>query len=209
MKKLMMMAVAAVCALPTIAESGDSLVFETVIANPVTSIKNQNNSGTCWCYSSLAFLESEAMKKNPKIKDYTIEDLNLMSKNPERSYTNKIPGQITISKIIAIIAGIGMLYVLVMIRTTIKLLILTGTIKRALIVIGVIAFFMILGLIENICDIDMSSGTNYSSGSSGGSDGSWFHPGSNMDNRQGYQSSWHDLYMFHHYGPKKEIQWPQ
>ena len=63
------MAVAAVCALPTIAESGDSLVFETVIANPVTSIKNQNNSGTCWCYSSLAFLESEAMKKNPKIKD--------------------------------------------------------------------------------------------------------------------------------------------
>ncbi|MBR6845967.1 MAG: aminopeptidase [Bacteroidaceae bacterium] len=69
MKKLMMMAVAAVCALPTIAESGDSLVFETVIANPVTSIKNQNNSGTCWCYSSLAFLESEAMKKNPKIKD--------------------------------------------------------------------------------------------------------------------------------------------
>lgn len=69
MKKLMMMAVAAVCALPTMAESGDSLVFETIIANPVTSIKNQNNSGTCWCYSSLAFLESEAMKKNPKIKD--------------------------------------------------------------------------------------------------------------------------------------------
>ncbi|MBQ2073963.1 MAG: aminopeptidase [Bacteroidaceae bacterium] len=69
MKKLMMMAVAAVCALPTMAESGDSLVFETIIANPVTSIKNQNNSGTCWCYSSLALLESEAMKKNPKIKD--------------------------------------------------------------------------------------------------------------------------------------------
>ena len=69
MKRLMMMAVAAVCALPTMAESGDSLVFETIIANPVTSIKNQNNSGTCWCYSSLAFLESEAMKKNPKIKD--------------------------------------------------------------------------------------------------------------------------------------------
>lgn len=69
MKKLMVMAVAAVCALPTMAESGDSLVFETIIANPVTSIKNQNNSGTCWCYSSLAFLESEAMKKNPKIKD--------------------------------------------------------------------------------------------------------------------------------------------
>ena len=40
MKKLMMMAVAAVCALPTMAESGDSLVFETIIANPVTRIKD-------------------------------------------------------------------------------------------------------------------------------------------------------------------------
>ena len=75
-----MMAVAAVCALPTMAESGDSLVFETVIANPVTSIKNQNNSGTCWSYSSLAFLESEAMKKNPKIKDLDLCESFLVSK---------------------------------------------------------------------------------------------------------------------------------
>ena len=74
MKKLMMMAVAAVCALPTMAESGDSLVFETIIANPVTSIKNQNNSGTCWSYSSLAFLESEAMKKNPKSRVIVLMD---------------------------------------------------------------------------------------------------------------------------------------
>lgn len=75
-----MMAVAAVCALPTMAESGDSLIFETVIANPVTSIKNQNNSGTCWSYSSLAFLESEAMKKNPKIKDLDLCESFLVSK---------------------------------------------------------------------------------------------------------------------------------
>ena len=80
MKKLMMMAVAAVCALPTMAESGDSLVFETIIANPVTSIKNQNNSGTCWSYSSLAFLESEAIKKNPKIKDLDLCESFLVSK---------------------------------------------------------------------------------------------------------------------------------
>ncbi len=75
-----MMAVAAVCTLSTMAESGDSLVFETVIANPVTSIKNQNNSGTCWSYSSLAFLESEAMKKNPKIKDLDLCESFLVSK---------------------------------------------------------------------------------------------------------------------------------
>ena len=40
----------------------DSLVFTTVLENPVTSIKNQNNSGTCWSYSALAFLESEVLR---------------------------------------------------------------------------------------------------------------------------------------------------
>ena len=65
------MAAAALAALPTMAQEtkSDSLIFTTVIENPVTSIKNQNNSGTCWSYSSLAFLESEAIKKNPKLKD--------------------------------------------------------------------------------------------------------------------------------------------
>ena len=45
----------------------DTLVFTTIVSAPVTSIKNQNNSGTCWAYSSLAFLESEALKKNPSL----------------------------------------------------------------------------------------------------------------------------------------------
>ena len=81
----MMMAVAAICALPTMAQTNDSLVFETVIANPVTSIKNQNNSGTCWSYSSLAFLESEVLKKNPKIKDIDLCESFLVSK----TYTDR------------------------------------------------------------------------------------------------------------------------
>lgn len=85
MKKIMMMAVAAICALPTMAQTNDSLVFETVIANPVTSIKNQNNSGTCWSYSSLAFLESEVLKKNPKIKDIDLCESFLVSK----TYTDR------------------------------------------------------------------------------------------------------------------------
>lgn len=85
MKKIMMMAVAAICALPAMAQTNDSLVFETVIANPVTSIKNQNNSGTCWSYSSLAFLESEVLKKNPKIKDIDLCESFLVSK----TYTDR------------------------------------------------------------------------------------------------------------------------
>ena len=36
--------------------------FTTVKENPITSIKNQNRSGTCWCFSTLSFLESEAIR---------------------------------------------------------------------------------------------------------------------------------------------------
>ena len=36
--------------------------FTTIKANPITSIKNQYRSGTCWCFSALSFLESEIMR---------------------------------------------------------------------------------------------------------------------------------------------------
>ena len=45
--------------------------FTTVKANPITPVKNQFRSGTCWCFSALGFLESEAIRiKN--IKDTTL-----------------------------------------------------------------------------------------------------------------------------------------
>jgi aminopeptidase C len=37
--------------------------FTTIKENPITSIKNQNRSGTCWAYSSLAFFESELLRQ--------------------------------------------------------------------------------------------------------------------------------------------------
>ena len=37
-------------------------VFTTVKENPITSIKNQNQSGTCWCFSTLSFFESELLR---------------------------------------------------------------------------------------------------------------------------------------------------
>ena len=36
--------------------------FTDVKTLPVTSVKNQNRSGTCWAYSALAFLESEILR---------------------------------------------------------------------------------------------------------------------------------------------------
>ncbi len=38
--------------------------FTTVKENPITSIKNQGNSGTCWSFSGVAFLESELLRMN-------------------------------------------------------------------------------------------------------------------------------------------------
>ena len=86
MRKLIILAAAAIMASPAMAKAKketpnkDSLIFTTVIANPVTSIKNQNSSGTCWAYSSLAFLESEILKKHPEMKDIDLCESFLVSK---------------------------------------------------------------------------------------------------------------------------------
>ena len=44
------------------AEKKEGFTFTVVKENPITSIKNQNRAGTCWCYSSLAFIESELLR---------------------------------------------------------------------------------------------------------------------------------------------------
>ena len=74
MKKLIALAAAALLVVPAVAKDKekkadkDSLIFTTIVEQPVTSIKNQNSSGTCWAYSSLAVLESEVIKKHPEMK---------------------------------------------------------------------------------------------------------------------------------------------
>ena len=40
----------------------EGFVFTTVKENPITSIKNQNRSSTCWSFSSLGYLESELLR---------------------------------------------------------------------------------------------------------------------------------------------------
>ena len=42
--------------------------FTTDVENPITSVKNQYRSGTCWVFSALSFVESEVIRIN-KIKD--------------------------------------------------------------------------------------------------------------------------------------------
>ncbi len=55
-------------------EVGDSInsnkpQFTTIKENPITSIKDQNRSGTCWAYSTLSYFESEILKKSGKTYD--------------------------------------------------------------------------------------------------------------------------------------------
>lgn len=40
----------------------DTVKFTVVKENPITSIKDQNQSGTCWAYSSLGFFEAELLR---------------------------------------------------------------------------------------------------------------------------------------------------
>ena len=56
---------AAVCTLITasaFAQKAPEYEFTVIKENPVTSIKNQYRSGTCWCFSALSFVESEILR---------------------------------------------------------------------------------------------------------------------------------------------------
>ncbi len=61
-KTLLTLAFAAFAAAGFARAESDSLIFTVVKENPVTSIKNQNKSGTCWSFSGLAFFESELLR---------------------------------------------------------------------------------------------------------------------------------------------------
>ena len=72
MKKTFLLAIAAMMTLGVFADDQkkekdpNEPVFTTIVANPITSIKNHARSGTCWAYSTLAFFESEILKKTKK-----------------------------------------------------------------------------------------------------------------------------------------------
>ena len=46
-------------------------IFSEEVRIPITSIKDQNAAGTCWCYSSLAFVEAELLRLTEKEYDFS------------------------------------------------------------------------------------------------------------------------------------------
>ena len=74
MKKIFTLALLAVFALNANAEekkdeNKNKPVFTTIKANPITSVNDQNRSGTCWAYSTLSFFEAEILKATGKTYD--------------------------------------------------------------------------------------------------------------------------------------------
>ena len=68
MKKIFVLALGMLFATGAMAQEPE---FTVVKENPITSIKNQNQAGTCWCYSSLAFIESELLRMGKGEYDFS------------------------------------------------------------------------------------------------------------------------------------------
>ncbi len=70
-KRIFSLALAGLMAFGAIAQNEEGFVFTTVKENPITSIKNQNRAGTCWCYSSLSFIEAELLRMGKGEYDFS------------------------------------------------------------------------------------------------------------------------------------------
>lgn len=74
MKKVISLALLALMSTGAFAAEKDSVnknkpVFTVIKENKITSIKDQNRSGTCWDYSTLSYFEAEILKKTGKTYD--------------------------------------------------------------------------------------------------------------------------------------------
>lgn len=57
----------------------EGYVFTTVKELKITPVKNQNRTGTCWCFSTLGFLESELLRMGKG--EYDLSEMFIVSKN--------------------------------------------------------------------------------------------------------------------------------
>ena len=64
-------------------ENKEGYVFTTVKENPITSVKDQNRSGTCWSFSGIGFLEAEMLRMGKPETD--LSEMFVVS----HSYTDK------------------------------------------------------------------------------------------------------------------------
>ncbi|MBP5540226.1 MAG: aminopeptidase [Bacteroidales bacterium] len=84
MKKIfLLLGAVAMCATSVFAQDeqkkeDEGYKFDTIKVLPVTSTKDQNNAGTCWSYSSIAFLESELLRMGKG--EYDLSEMYVVEK---------------------------------------------------------------------------------------------------------------------------------
>ena len=72
MKKILLLSLMAFLTIGASAQekkANNKPVFTTIKEIPITSIKDQNRSGTCWDYSTLSYFEAEILKATGKTYD--------------------------------------------------------------------------------------------------------------------------------------------
>ena len=62
MKKIYSVFIALLAIVAVSAQNTDGYKFKVVKENPITSIKNQSSTSTCWSFSGVGFLESELLR---------------------------------------------------------------------------------------------------------------------------------------------------
>lgn len=92
MKKILTVAALSLCCLSVAAQDNDKkeegFVFTTVKEAPITSVKNQNRSSTCWSFSSLGFLEAELLRQGKG--EFDLSEMFVVHKTMEDRATNYV-----------------------------------------------------------------------------------------------------------------------
>ena len=83
MKKVFLfLGAVAICASSVFAQDekkeDEGYKFDTVKVLPITSVKDQNNAGTCWSYSGIAFLEAELLRMGKG--EYDLSEMYVVEK---------------------------------------------------------------------------------------------------------------------------------
>lgn len=66
MKKLILSIALIGAAIPSFAQGYQ---FSDIVRNPVSPVKNQASTGTCWCFSTISFLEAELIRTGKGVYD--------------------------------------------------------------------------------------------------------------------------------------------
>ena len=93
MKKIVLLLIAvAIAAIPLQAQKAkkqaaaepEGYKFTTVVSLPATPVKNQSATGTCWCFATTSFMESELLRKGKG--EYDLSEMFVVRK----TYENRI-----------------------------------------------------------------------------------------------------------------------